>query len=111
MDFPLMVYRDGGQFQRPGGTYSFKSVSDDVELSSSIADGWSLTFPGSAKTEAAVAAEKSAEEVADNAPPTREELVDMAKRLGLKFGPNTGSEKLAKMIDEALSQNAANAEV
>jgi hypothetical protein len=52
------------------------------------------------------AAEQNAAEVVeipdDSAPPTRLELVDKAKELGLKFTKRTSDEKLLAMINEAI---------
>ncbi len=39
----------------------------------------------------------------DDAEPTRQELIQQARELGLKFGNRTSNEKLRSMIDEALS--------
>jgi hypothetical protein len=40
MEFPRMVYRDGGTCQRPGGTYTWHQVADQSEFDALIADGW-----------------------------------------------------------------------
>lgn len=45
---------------------------------------------------------KIEETPADDAPPTRLELVDKAKELGLKFTKRTSDEKLLAMINEAI---------
>jgi hypothetical protein len=45
---------------------------------------------------------KIEETPADDAPPTRLELVDKAKELGLKFTKRTSDKKLLAMINEAI---------
>jgi hypothetical protein len=54
--------------------------------------------------EAAKVAEVPAQndEIDDNAPPSRIELVEKAKELGLKFTKRTSDEKLLEMINTAL---------
>ena len=47
------------------------------------------------------------QEIDDNAPPTRIELVAKATELGLKFSKRTSDEKLLDMITEALSKQEA----
>lgn len=42
------------------------------------------------------------DEIDDNAPPSRIELVEKAKELGLKFTKRTSDEKLLEMINTAL---------
>lgn len=88
MEFPILVYRDGGSFQRKGGTYSYKQVNDDEQLQQARADGWFDSL------EAAINPESAA--------PTRAELEEKANELGLKFDGRTSDKKLALMIAEKL---------
>lgn len=43
-EYPTIVYKDGGNYHRNGGTYSFMAIADSKQLSSALADGWSLTL-------------------------------------------------------------------
>jgi hypothetical protein len=45
---------------------------------------------------------EAADAVADDAPPTREELEEKARELGIKFDGRTGDKLLLKRITEAL---------
>jgi hypothetical protein len=102
MIYPRLVYRNGGKYQRPGGTFDYIAVADETEHKAAIAGGWFDSL------EDAVFGVKEAKPVeTDTAPPTREEIRTKAKELGIKFGPNTSDEKLLQMIDAALAERAA----
>lgn len=91
-EFPTLVYRDGGPYQRRGGTFSSIPVNDQDELEAALADGC-VTHPdliGKAVDQ-------------DNAPPTRAELEAKATELGLKFDGRTSDRKLLAAIDAALA--------
>lgn len=59
--------------------------------------------------EQAAAAQQAVETTApdDSAPPTRIELIEKAKELGLTFTKRTSDEKLLDMITEALNKQEA----
>lgn len=40
MEYPALVYKDGGPHPRARGTYSYRAVSDDAELAVALAQGW-----------------------------------------------------------------------
>jgi hypothetical protein len=87
MEFPTLVYRKhaNGMMTLPGiGTVRYAGVADAVELAAHVEAGW-FVWP-----------------LNDDAPPTRAELVQKAKELGLEFHHKTGDAKLAAMIAEAL---------
>lgn len=97
MDFPTLVYKCPGSHQRPGGTYSYKGVQDADEHAAALAGGWFATLPE--------AIEGKLVEVAAPAvdtPPTRAELEQKAKELGIKFDGRTGDKKLADAITNKL---------
>ena len=98
MEFPTLVYRCPGNHQRPGGTYSYRQVSDDAGLTSALAEGWFATLP-EAIIGKSVATE---EEVQDDAPPTREELEAKATELQIKFDGRTSDKALRDRIAAAL---------
>lgn len=91
MSFPTILYRCPGAFHRPGGTYSYKTAADAEQLASLRASGWFLTLP-----------EAISGDADDNSAPTREELEQEAREMGLKFDGRTTDAKLGRMIAEAL---------
>lgn len=40
MKYPSLVYKDGGKFKRPGGTYSYRAVNSDADMQAAITLGW-----------------------------------------------------------------------
>lgn len=96
--YPRLVFKNGGKQQRAGGSYDHLAVIDSTDHQAALASGWFDSL------EEAISGVKA---IPDDAPPTREELKMKAKELGLKFGPNTGDEKLLQMIDAAISERNA----
>lgn len=94
-----MIYKAPGPHEIHGGKFDYRIIDADEEgeLEQAVAEGWHLT------TTAALEAISAAED----APPTRDELITKAKDLGLTFGPNTSYKKLGEMIDSKLLENAA----
>lgn len=88
MIFPMMVYKPSGPHKRPGGTYDYHLVEDAAQLSAAKANGWfeSMAF--------------EADE--DDSPPTRAELEDKARELGIDFDGRTSDRKLGERIAAAL---------
>ena len=95
MEFPTLVYKDGGPHQRPGGTYDYRSVIDEAGMAAALADGWHTSLSE---------AVHPVHEADDNAPPTREELEAKATELGIKFDGRTSDKSLAAKIQSALEQ-------
>jgi hypothetical protein len=100
MEFPALVYRCPGTNQRPGGTYSYRQIADDDELTAALADGWFSTLPEAVIGVSAV----TAQEVSDDAPPTREELEAKATELQIKFDGRTSDKALRDRIAAALEE-------
>ena len=100
MEFPTLVYKNGGPHQRPGGTFDYKRIVNDDQLAAALADGWFLTL-----VEATQPAEVDPTEVPpdDDAPPTRDELETKARELGLKFDGRTSDKALLSKIEAALA--------
>ena len=106
-EFPTIVYRVPGPNAGPGHTWASLGVADQEAMSKAIADGWHPTLP------AAVEAWRSPpvraippltpEPVDDNAPPTRAEMEQKARELGIKFDGRTGDKTLLRKIEEALN--------
>lgn len=112
MKFPNFVYRCPGSHQCPGGTYDHRRVSDEEELQERLDEGWSETLPEALGQPAPVivgepeglADTGSDEPEADEVnPPTRVELEEQARFLGLKFNKKDSDEKLLELVTEALA--------
>lgn len=91
MNYPTIVYKDGGSHHRHGGMYSWKPVKDQAEFDAAVKDGWFSTL------NEAIEGQHNEE---SEAGPTREELEMKAKELGVKFDGRTTDAKLAKLIAE-----------
>lgn len=98
MEFPALVYKPKGPFQRIGGTYDCKGVDNIEQLKDAISNGWFASMPE------AIAGKHQIDDTAisDDAPPTRSELEEKGRELGLKFDGRTSDKKLFAMIEEAL---------
>jgi hypothetical protein len=96
---PTMLYKFPGNEQLQDGKYALLTVdADDVDAHA--ADGWHTT-PAAAKS-AHEAAQAAALEAAKNVPPTRAELEQKARELGIEFKGSHGDATLAKMIEDKL---------
>lgn len=89
-----MVYKCPGPHEIHGGRFDFITVDDD-KIEDALAEGWHLTTPDAKAAHEAELAEKASQ-------PTRAELEQKAKELGLTFAPNIGDIKLAEKIAEAV---------
>lgn len=106
-DFPTIMYRTPGPFQKPrGGTYDTEGASNQEEYDVLIAKGWFGSYEEAAAgkraakvIEAAEAFDDAIDEVSD---PTRDELETKAKDLGVSFNARTSDKKLAERIAAAL---------
>jgi len=101
MLFPTLAYKTPGPHYDPvtKKTYDFASAADEKQLAQLIEKGWYAT-----KEEALTP--KSVESVQapqkDDLPPTRAEIEQMARDLGVKFDGRTSDKKLLKMIEDTL---------
>lgn len=107
MSFPTLVYRCPGTHSRPGGTYAFQPVEDKAALEAALSDGWALSLPEAVegskpKPVTATDPKPETEAPAEDAAPTRDELEQKCKELGIKFDGRSGDKKLAALIAEAL---------
>jgi hypothetical protein len=100
MEFPTLVYRCPGNYQRPGGTYAYRQVADDAGLADALADGWFATLPEAIDGRSAT----TVEDVSDDAPPTRAELESKATELQIKFDGRTSDKALRDRIAAALEE-------
>lgn len=106
MEFPTFVYKPGGPGKLKNKRYSYRAVEDEAERQLMLKDGWMATREeacGFAAPVEQLVEEKAVEvqeEPKDDAPPTREELEQMAKELGIKFDGRTSDKKLIALIGE-----------
>jgi len=106
MEFPRYVYRrkDSSPWKHKGVGYAIVPVDDmaayDAALAANcVATHDELREPARAIAPARVEAVVSSPP--DDSPPTRAEIIQMARKLGLKFGPRTSDEKLLAAINAA----------
>jgi len=118
MRFPVKLYKVPGRKRKDGIRCDWLEAFDQRSLDVSLSRGWYLSI-----ADAQAAAKRcpqqppittpvvstisepvaeAIEEVADDAPPTREELEEKARELGIKFDGRTGDKLLLKRITEAL---------
>lgn len=99
MKFPGFVYKSPGRMGRiRKKTYDWSPVQNEEELAAKLAQGWYAT-----RDEAFAPKQLTPKqpEVKEDAPPTRAELEQKARELGLKFDGRTSDRKLLKMIEES----------
>lgn len=111
--FPLLVYRDAGTCQRPGGMYSWLCVRDVEELAVAAEEGYyptidlavskpeDFTWDGYAEEQGWIPPEDhgSDEEPEEEAPaPTRAELEAYLTENGVEFSDSESYEELATKV-------------
>ena len=97
MEFPRSLFKSPGDQWVGGGSFAIEHVEDLAQYKAAKAAGWldSVTEALDAWRNGAVAA------VADDAPPTRAEMEQQAKSLGIKFDGRTTDAALLRKISEA----------
>lgn len=101
MEFPTYVYRRkaNSPWRYRGVGYVVHPVNDAAEYAAALASGHVATHD---ELCAPVKAAAPAPELpSTDGPVTRAELVQEARRLGIKFGPNTSDKKLLAAINAA----------
>jgi hypothetical protein len=114
MAFSEIVYRGYGPHQRKGGGFSTLAVKSEEELAAALADGWYRTLPEAIDAHdnpTTVTLKDTAATFnttpADDAPPTRAELEQKARELGIKVHHKHSDATLLSKIDEELGARAA----
>lgn len=94
----IAVYRSPGpHFGPPGKKYDCKGVEPEA-LADALAEGWHTDF-----LVAVGLAEAAPEAVADEAPPTRDEMLEQADKLGIKVDQRWSDKTLMDKINAALA--------
>jgi hypothetical protein len=94
-EFPTIVYKcPGACFGPPGTTFNSVGVKDEKELAKRLADGWFKTLPE--------AVEAFLNPVQVEPPPTREEMLEQAEKIGLKVDKRWSDETLLEKINEKM---------
>ena len=93
MEFPTFVYKcPGPHFGPPKTTYGTLDVADDSDLSAALKNGWHMTLKEAVDD---FLGNK------DNKPPTREEMLQQAEKVGLKVDKRWSNETLLAAVNEA----------
>ena len=104
----VFVYKDGGPYQRNGGTFDIAVVQSQEALDEKLANGW-YSHPDEigAKAVATLSSDAPASEIKEpesEAAPTRDELKLKATELGIQFAANTSDKKLRELIEAKLAE-------
>ncbi len=114
-DFPSLVYRCPGQHVgMPGTTFSAIGVTDSAEKALRLIEGWFATLPeataaflsvpaepvDAAPVAPPVSAAPEEEPPISNAPPTREEMLTQAAKIGLRVDSRWSNATLLSKINE-----------
>jgi hypothetical protein len=99
MNFPVFVYKDGGEYLRNGGTYSAMQVNDQHELDQHLASGFFI-HPDFISANAVPQASKDEQEVEEIKGDDSEldDLKKQADELGIKYHHRAGVSKLKELI-------------
>jgi hypothetical protein len=100
--FPILVYRCPGAHWGPSGTtYDSVGVADDAELEQRQAQGYHQTLVAAVEAFRAPAAAPEPQ-TPDDAPPTRDEMMQQAEILGIKADKRWSDATLMGKIQEAM---------
>lgn len=116
-NYPRFVYKSPGNSNCQGGTYDHKAVEDEEDHAEALTQGWSDSVPEALAAvknikkapnspDAGAGAGKSNNPKPDNAPPTRAEMEEQARKLGISFQPNISDKKLLERIELKMQSGA-----
>ena len=113
-EFPTILYKCPGNW--PGNGYSFgtRPANDQGEFDAAVSDGWHPTVPQAVeawRNPVVVVVKPEPVPVLDpvpddNAPPTRAEIEQKAKELGIAVHHKHSDATLLKKIEDALKEPA-----
>jgi hypothetical protein len=97
MTYPRHLFKTPGPFRSKGVDYAVAGAADEDQEAALMAKGWHLTLADAQGVKA-----KKVEQPTDDSPPSRDELVQKAKELGIKGAHLMKDATLAERIREAL---------
>jgi hypothetical protein len=101
MKFPGFVYKSPGRKGKVRNkTYDWFPVNNEEELAKKLSEGWYATRDEAFAPKTLAPKQPEVTQEKEDAAPTRAELEQKAKELGLKFDGRTSDRKLLKMIEE-----------
>lgn len=111
-EYPKMLYSAGGVEEIHDGLFTTCIVANADEEAAALADGFFLTTTAATEGRAALIAAnakaieaEAAEALADATnPPTREELEQMAGKLGIPYSARVSDKKLRALIEAAAQE-------
>jgi len=95
MEFPRSLFKSPGDQWVGGGSFAIEHVEDLAQYHAAKKAGWFDSVPE------ALDAWRNGTPVADDAPPTRDELEQKARELGIKFDGRTTDAALLRRIEAA----------
>jgi hypothetical protein len=95
MDFPRFVFRSPGSLVVDGGDVSQSLCEDNKQRTALLADGWHDSIPDAL-------ADYVADDQEEDAPPTRDEMLEQAAELGITVDKRWSDKTLLAKITEAL---------
>lgn len=98
MEFPRSLFKSPGDQWVGGGSFAIEHVEDMAQYHAAKKAGWFDSVP---EALAAWKASLAAPAVEDDAPPTRAEMEEMARSLGIKFDGRTTDAALLRRIEAA----------
>lgn len=111
MEFPTFVCRcPGTHFGPMGTTYSILDVHSSSDLSAALEAGWYLTVHEAVQAHLGIAKAASApinDDKEDDSPPTRNEMLAQAQRIGLKIDRRWNDETLLEHISRRMKEKEA----
>lgn len=96
MEFPRSLFKSPGDQWVSGGSFAIEHVEDLAQYHAAKKAGWFDSVP-----EALDAWRNGVAAVADDALPTRAEIEEMARSLGIKFDGRTTDAALLRRIETA----------
>lgn len=101
-DFPRMLFKCPGAEPMHGGHFSTIIVGSQDAQEEALSAGWQLSTPEAVQAHAVKPVPQPPAEVADDVPPTRAELEQKAKSLGINFDGRISDKKLGALIQAAI---------
>ena len=95
MEFPRSLFKSPGDQWVGGGSFAIEHVEDLAQYHAAKRAGWFDSVPE------ALDAWRNGVAASDDAPPTRAEMEEMARSLGIKFDGRTTDAALLRRIEVA----------